>query len=74
METYNPGVDTWSEYWDTIEQYMLVNDIDDNQKRTVTFLTLIGKETYSVLNSLTAPDKPSTKKVEDDSCSCSERS
>ena len=44
---------------------MLANDIDNNKKRTATFLTLIGKETYSVLNSLTAPDKPSTKKVEE---------
>ena len=65
VETYNPGVDAWSEYWDTIEQYVLADDIDDNKKITATFLTLIGKETYSVLNSVTAPDKPSTKKVEE---------
>ena len=44
---------------------MLANDIDDNKKRTATFLALIGKETYSVLNSLTAPDKPYTKKVKE---------
>ena len=58
-------MDTWSEYWDTIEQYLIANGIDDNKKRTATFLTLIGKETYSILHSLTAPEKPSSKKVEE---------
>ena len=45
--------------------YFLDDDISDNKKRTATFLTLIGKETYSLLNPLTAPDKPSSKKVDE---------
>ena len=65
VEPFEYGTDTWSDYWDTIEQYFLANDIEDNKKRTATFLTLIGKDTYSILNSLTAPDKPSTKKAEE---------
>ena len=50
--------------WVTI-QYFLANDIEDNKKRTATFLTLIGKETYSLLSSLMTPDKPSSKKADE---------
>ena len=65
IEPFHHATDTWTDYWDMIEQYFLANDIEDNKKRTAMFLTLIGKETYSLLNSLTAPDKPSSKKVDE---------
>ena len=65
IEAFDQENDKWSDYWDTVEQYFIANGIEDNKKRTATFLTLIGKETYSLLNSLTAPDKPASKKVDE---------
>ena len=65
IEQFVHGVDLWNDYWEMIDQYFKANEITDNAKRTATFLTLIGKETYSLLNSLMAPEKPSSKKVEE---------
>ena len=62
MDKFDPENDDWAEYWEMMEQYFCANEIDDNKKRTATFITLIGKETYSLLRTLASPDKPSIKK------------
>ena len=46
-----------------LEQYFFANDINDNKNRTATLLTVIGKDTYSLLTTLMSPEKPSTKKA-----------
>ena len=64
IEPFNIQDDNWDEYWETLEQYFIVNDIDD-KKLTPTFITLIGKEAFSLLRSLVSPKKPSEMKCDD---------
>ena len=64
LEAFNLHED-WLEYWDIVGQYFLANGITAEEKRTATFLTIIGREAYSLLYSLTAPKKPSSMKVDD---------
>ena len=65
IDAFNPEHDNWPEYYEMLEQYFLANDIEDNKKRTATLLTIIGKETYSLLTTLMSPDKPSSKKADE---------
>ena len=65
LDAFNLHEDNWLEYWDMVEQYFIANGIETEEKRTATFLTIIGKETYSLLFSLTAPKKPSSMKVDE---------
>ena len=58
VEIFNQGYDNWEEYYEMVEQYFIANEITEDAKRTATFLTVIGKETYSLLSSLLTPDKP----------------
>ena len=65
IEPFNIKDDNWEDYWEMMRQYLVANNVDGNAKRTATFLTLIGKETYGLMNSLVAPAKPSSMKVEE---------
>ena len=51
----------FEEYLERVEQYFVANDIDDDKKKVAVFITAIGRDTYVVLRSLLAPDKPNTK-------------
>jgi hypothetical protein len=50
----------WVSYSERLEQYFEANDIADG-KKVPTLLSVIGAKTYSLLRSLTAPQKPSQK-------------
>ena len=56
IEPFNVHDDKWDEYWETLEQYFIANDVDE-KKLTATFITLIGKEAFSLLRSLVSPNK-----------------
>ena len=49
-----------SAYLERVELFLLANQVPDDRKVPV-FLNLLGKETYSILRSLLAPDLPSSK-------------
>ena len=53
----------WDEYWETLEQYFIANQVDD-KKLTATFITLIGKDAFSLLRALVSPEKPSNMKID----------
>ena len=55
LEAFNLHEDDWLEYWDIVGQYFLANGITVEEKKTATFLTIIGKEAHSLLYSLMAP-------------------
>ena len=55
--------DKWDEYWETLEQYFIANQVDD-KKLTATFITLIGKDAFSLLRALVSPEKPSNMKID----------
>ena len=64
VEPFQPGTDDWEQYEERLQQYFQANGLEEDKKRAV-FLTVIGAQTYSLLSSLVAPDKPSTKTYED---------
>ena len=61
VDSFDIKCEHFDEYLERVEQYFIANGIDDDKKKTVIFITAIGKETYGVLRSLLAPAKPSTK-------------
>ena len=65
IDVFNQADDNWPEYYEMLEQYFFANDINDNKKRMATLLTVIGKDTYSLLTTLMSPEKPSMKKVDE---------
>ena len=64
LEEFDETCGNWSAYIERVEQYFLANDVDDEKKVPV-LLTVIGGKTYSLLQTLTSLDKPSTKSFEE---------
>ena len=64
LEEFDERRGDWTAYIERVEQYFLANDVDDEKKVPV-LLTVIGGKTYSLLRTLTSPDKPSTKSFEE---------
>ena len=60
LEEFDETRNDWTAYIVRVEQYFLANDVADD-KRVPVLLTVIGGKTYSLLRTLTSPDKPSTK-------------
>ncbi|KAL4721055.1 hypothetical protein ACJJTC_007008 [Scirpophaga incertulas] len=64
IEHFDPGsseVNTWLERF---EQYMLVNDVQ-NEKKVPLLLTFIGPEAYKIVTNLVSPRKPFEYSVEE---------
>ena len=57
--------DDWELYAEQLDQFMLANGIDDNKKKVMVFVTVIGQKAYALLRNLVAPTKPHEKKYED---------
>lgn len=55
----NSSIEAWDTYTQRLEQYIIVNEINDKKKRVV-LLSEIGTKTYNLLCSLT-PVKPADK-------------
>ena len=64
MANFDPAVETWDEYQERYEQYVIANDIAD-AKKIATLLTIIGGKTYALLRNLCLPAKPSEKTFDD---------
>ena len=60
VEPFDPKDGDFSEYVERLEQYFLANTVADAKKVAI-LLTVIGKETYSLLRSLVAPTQPKDK-------------
>ena len=60
---FDSHADKWDEYWETLEQYFIANQVDD-KKLTATFITLIGKDAFTLLRALVSPEKPSNMKID----------
>ena len=61
---------SWEEYCERMGQYFLANDIKGTDepgkaRQRAIFLASVGAETYSLLKTLCAPDKPETKSLVD---------
>ena len=55
---FDHTTDDWVEYTERIEQYFQANDIRA-EKHVAVLLSAMGGKSYSLLRSLTAPEKPS---------------
>ena len=57
IEAFDINHENWSEYIERIKQYFIANDIDAENKKKGTLLTVIGSETYSLVRNLVFPTK-----------------
>jgi hypothetical protein len=60
LNQFNPDLESWECYFERFEQFVLVNDIEQ-EKQVACLLSLLGPVTYNVLRNLSHPTKPSTK-------------
>lgn len=62
IEAFNPKATNWKEYAERVEMYLYANDIQE-KKQVAVFLTIIGGETYMLLQNLVSPEKPGDKTI-----------
>ncbi|RXN05831.1 voltage-dependent L-type calcium channel subunit alpha-1D-like protein [Labeo rohita] len=60
MEAFDESVEPWTTYIERFERFVEANSIDADKKVPV-LLSVIGGNTYGLLRSLIAPDKPREK-------------
>ena len=56
MENFDPKVEEWLTYVESLEMFFVVNNVP-NEKKAASLLILIGGKMYSLLKSLTTPTK-----------------
>ena len=61
VEPFQLGTEDREQYTERLEQFFLVNGIDNNGKMLAAFLTVVGAKPYALLSSLVAPTKPADK-------------
>ena len=60
---FNPDTDDWVVYSERLEQFFKANGISDPEKQRAVLLSTCGNETYLLIRSLAAPDKPTDKSI-----------
>ena len=51
LEPFDPEVDNWQPYTETLEQFFTVHSVSDD-KKVATLLIVIGKKAYNLLQNL----------------------
>ena len=64
IPTFNQGCDDWKTYEEILEQFFIVNNVEDN-KKSAFLISCIGAETYKTLRDLSHPVLPKDKPFED---------
>ena len=64
IEEFDASTDNWRSYVERLEHYFKANKIDDSLQKDA-FLACIGRKTFTLLRSLTAPDKPGDKEYDE---------
>ena len=64
FDAFQPGVDNWTEWKERLDFYLEAEGITDNDKKRSVLLTVCGKETYSLVKSLVAPNNVKDKSFE----------
>ena len=65
LAPFEPSKMQWTSYTERIEEYLVVNSVDNARKKVAILLSSIGDATYELLGDLCAPDKPNTKTFEE---------
>ena len=68
IKSFDPAQKEWPQYVETFEQFFEANEITGKSKvvkRRATFLSVVGRSSYTLLRSLVAPQKPTDKTFEE---------
>ena len=67
LEPFDPKVTTWESWSERPSVFFLANGVKANEKerRSATFLSLIGSSTYELLRTLVHPQVPATLELKD---------
>ena len=62
---FNKAEEPWAQYVERLEQYFIVNDVEDDNKQRAIFLSVCGPKTYSLIRDLLQPRKPSATDIKE---------
>ena len=62
---FDAASEIWTEYVERLEQHFIANDITATEKKRATLISSVGRPTYHLMRSLTAPIKPKEKSFEE---------
>ena len=55
---FNSQREDWMSYSERLEEYFIANDIKSAEKKKAILLSVVGADTYQLMQSLIAPEKP----------------
>ena len=58
---FDSNEEDWTSYTEHMEQYFIANDIAEDAKKKGIFISSCGPQTYQLLKSLVAPERPRDK-------------
>ena len=58
LDEFNEGQEEWRSYMERVDNYFTANDIVDTDKKRANLLSACGAQTYKLVRSLVAPQKP----------------
>ena len=61
VEEFDVANGDFDEYIERLEHYFIANEVTDDGKKASILITVVGKDTYSILKSILTPEKPSSK-------------
>ena len=61
---FNAQREDWTSYTERLQEYFAANGIEEAAKQKAVLLSVVGAETYQLMRSLTAPQKPTEKTFE----------
>ena len=62
---FQPSSEDWTSYTERLEEHFIAHGITNADKRKAVLLSSCGSETYQLMKSLSAPEKPSAKSFAD---------
>ena len=65
LSEFDSNVEEWTVYVERLENYLVVNDIEDNRKKRAVLLSVCGPSTYCLIRNIVAPEKPASKEYGD---------
>ena len=65
LEPFEPDSGSWTEWEERLQFFLESNGITSESRKKATFLTVCGKQTYSLIRSLISPRKPAEVSFDD---------
>lgn len=61
LSEFDPQKEDWISYSERLQAYFAANEIENGDKKKAILLSIVGAETYQLMRSLVAPEKPAAK-------------